>query len=213
MLPNWTQRLTDQLYPTPTLEAKLNLLEWQDQEHYGKLDMTVWDAVSTAICPSTLSSDLRCAKLKRTPDMIIGLSSLRPGQMHDMWTNAICGPIRAFVHMSYPNSYDLRVWLGHGSCSMKQRNKIFFRSPDSDGIGLLEAGPRKGGLMTFHRVDCAPLDPHVLLFNRIFKTGSSTTELLMKKSSRPMNYEYHTGMLNVVTASGAIRVLAKLTFI
>ena len=47
--------------------------------------------------------------------------------------------------------------------------------------------------MNFDQVGCGPLDPHVLLFNRIFKTGSSTTEFITKNNSNAMNYDYQLG--------------------
>ena len=47
--------------------------------------------------------------------------------------------------------------------------------------------------MKFDKVSCDELDPKVLLYNRIFKTGSSTTESIIMNSSSTMNYDYKIG--------------------
>ena len=49
------------------------------------------------------------------------------------------------------------------------------------------------GILKFERVSCEELDPKVLLYNRIFKTGSSTTESIITNSSSVMNFDYKIG--------------------
>lgn len=49
------------------------------------------------------------------------------------------------------------------------------------------------GILRFDKVSCDELDPKVLLYNRIFKTGSSTTESIIMNSSSTMNYDYKIG--------------------
>ena len=51
----------------------------------------------------------------------------------------------------------------------------------------------KNGILKFDTIRCDALDPKVLLYNRIFKTGSSTTESLIMSSSSRMNYAYKIG--------------------
>lgn len=49
------------------------------------------------------------------------------------------------------------------------------------------------GILKFDTIRCEELDPKVLLYNRIFKTGSSTTESIITNSSSSMNYDYKIG--------------------
>ena len=49
------------------------------------------------------------------------------------------------------------------------------------------------GILKFATVSCEALDPKVLLYNRIFKTGSSTTEAIITNSSSSMHYAYKIG--------------------
>lgn len=49
------------------------------------------------------------------------------------------------------------------------------------------------GILKFDSISCEELDPKVLLYNRIFKTGSSTTESIITKMSSVMNYDYKIG--------------------
>lgn len=49
------------------------------------------------------------------------------------------------------------------------------------------------GILKFDAIRCDALDPKVLLYNRIFKTGSSTTEFIITNSSSRMNYHYKIG--------------------
>ena len=49
------------------------------------------------------------------------------------------------------------------------------------------------GILKFDNINCEELDPKVLLYNRIFKTGSSTTEFIIMNSSSAMNFDYKIG--------------------
>lgn len=49
------------------------------------------------------------------------------------------------------------------------------------------------GILKFDNISCEELDPKVLLYNRIFKTGSSTTEFIIMNSSSAMNFDYKIG--------------------
>ena len=53
--------------------------------------------------------------------------------------------------------------------------------------------PETNGILKFDKISCEALDPKILLYNRIFKTGSSTTESLIVNSSASLNYDYKIG--------------------
>ena len=57
------------------------------------------------------------------------------------------------------------------------------------------------GILKFGNIGCEELDPKILLYNRIFKTGSSTTESIITNSSSAMNYDYKIGEVMKILAS------------
>ena len=74
------------------------------------------------------------------------------------------------------------------------------KKPKNKSLPTKEKSERKrrskqtaNGILKFDKVSCDELDPKVLLYNRIFKTGSSTTESIIMNSSSTMNYDYKIG--------------------
>lgn len=65
--------------------------------------------------------------------------------------------------------------------------------------------------MKFDKVGCQELDPKVLLYNRIFKTGSSTTESIITNSSSAMNYGYKIGEINAKSMQKGITKKSLIT--
>lgn len=76
---------------------------------------------------------------------------------------------------------------------MDKKNQIVPSKPKKQRERLKRA---TNGLLKFDKVGCQELDPKVLLYNRIFKTGSSTTESIIINSSLAMNYGYKIGEIN-----------------
>lgn len=74
--------------------------------------------------------------------------------------------------------------------SEDKKNQIVPSKPKKQRVRLKRA---TNGLLKFDKVGCQELDPKVLLYNRIFKTGSSTTESIITNSSSSMNYGYKIG--------------------
>ena len=65
-------------------------------------------------------------------------------------------------------------------------------SDNTDSMILKQAN----GLLVFGQpVGCEPLDPQVLLYNRVPKTGSTTTNNLMNDMGHLMNYSFYSGEL------------------
>ena len=65
------------------------------------------------------------------------------------------------------------------------------------------------GILKFDNISCEELDPKVLLYNRIFKTGSSTTEFIIMNSSSAMNFDYKIGE---IIQSGRTAILSNFNF-
>ena len=50
---------------------------------------------------------------------------------------------------------------------------------------------RRNGLMVFRNISCTPLHPQALLYNRIFKTASTTVKFHMEQLQYYLNYTLH----------------------
>ena len=85
----------------------------------------------------------------------------------------------AFMYFCYSSDFERR----------QNRNETSKEKSDKKHHSKLG----KNGILKFDSIRCDALDPKVLLYNRIFKTGSSTTESLIMSSSSKMNYAYKIG--------------------
>ncbi|KAL9955262.1 hypothetical protein ACROYT_G036560 [Oculina patagonica] len=77
------------------------------------------------------------------------------------------------------------------SDSEKRKNRNETATGNSEKKQRSKLG--RNGILKFDTICCEALDPKVLLYNRIFKTGSSTTESVITNSSSSMNYAYKIG--------------------
>jgi len=83
------------------------------------------------------------------------------------------------------------IYFCYSSDSDKRENRNETAKEKSEKKHRSKLG--KNGILKFDSISCDALDPKVLLYNRIFKTGSSTTESLITNSSSRMNYAYKIG--------------------
>ena len=83
------------------------------------------------------------------------------------------------------------MYFCYSSDSEKRENRNETAKEKSEKKHQSKLG--KNGILKFDTIRCDALDPKVLLYNRIFKTGSSTTESLIMSSSSRMNYAYKIG--------------------
>lgn len=83
------------------------------------------------------------------------------------------------------------IYFCYSSDSEKRENRNETAKEKSEKKHQSKLG--KNGILKFDTIRCDALDPKVLLYNRIFKTGSSTTESLIMSSSSRMNYAYKIG--------------------
>ena len=86
--------------------------------------------------------------------------------------------------------YEL-IYFDYSSDTEKRKNSNATAKVQSEKKERSKLGTN--GILRYHTIRCEALDPKVLLYNRIFKTGSSTTESIIMNSSAGMNYDYKIG--------------------